>query len=63
MVRQGDIVTPHVKLPLPQAQDSTQYRSTVYTDAHVEIDFGGVTDVPDSLDHVQTHFDAAVRVI
>lgn len=63
MVGQGDVVGPHVELPLAQAEDAAQDRAAVYADPHVEVDLGRVPDVPDSLDHAEAHLDAAVRVV
>lgn len=38
MIRESDVVRPHVELPFPQPQDSAQHRSTVDPYSHVQID-------------------------
>lgn len=63
MIRQGDVVGPHVELPLSQSQNTAQHRTTVYADPHVQVDLGRVPDVPDGLDHAKSHLDATVSVV
>lgn len=38
VIRQRDVVGPHVKLPLPQAKNSTVHTTAVDADPHVYID-------------------------
>lgn len=46
MVGEGDVVAPHVELPLSQAQDAAKHVSGVDADPHVHVESGGFPDEP-----------------
>jgi hypothetical protein len=63
VVGEGDVVAPHVELPLSQAQDAAKHVSGVDADPHVHVESGGFPDEPDGFDHLQAHVDTVVGVI
>lgn len=63
VIGQCDIVRPNVELPFSESQNAAENRTAVNADSHVEVNFGHVSHVPNSLDHVQTHLHAAMGVI
>lgn len=44
---QGDVIGPHVILPLAETKDSTQHSSSVQTHTHIEINFSGFGHRPE----------------
>jgi hypothetical protein len=46
VVGEGDVVAPHVELPLSQAQDAAKHVSGVDADPHVHVESGGFPDEP-----------------
>ena len=46
MISKSDIIAPNIELPLAEAEHSTQYITSVYTDTHVHVEACRFSDEP-----------------
>ena len=62
-VSSGDVITPHIILPLLQTNHSAQHIPSVDTYPHVHLHPGQLSDGADGGDHRETHLDNVDGVV